>query len=545
MRWGISPPAIGGYAPRPRAPAPNVRDPIEMNFDCPACQAKYQIADEKVSTKSVKMKCRKCETPLLISSLGARRALSSSRGKALSMPPGMSVAPGMSVPPVSIPLRRSVGPAIAPPPRGDSLAPASIQTSAAPSLPPRPAPISARSLPGSSQGPLPAGAGALAVQIRELPSAEPAPPSLRRVASRIPTEAWHVGIDGKVEGPVSRAELRAWLSEGKINKETLAWKDSMSGWAAIGSIADLSDLLDASGNADAEAPPPPGLVIPARMEAQTSDPLGPIKIQDSSEPNPAPSALGGFSPSIAPIRGLGAAPEVPRRDSIWERAHIRPPKKSHIVFAVVAAAVFGIAMGFVFFGGQEIKIVEKIVEVKVKDQTRPLDNVPPPPSTDQNITEAAKPGATKGASTTTKVASSAADPNTGKPAAPLKGLSGLDGLSAAGPQVGPSSNPGAAATQALDGAQIESTVARYRTGVKRSCWQPALDARDKSAPSSARVTATITVLGSGAVKGVTTSGDPQGYRGLASCIQSRVSSWTFPASSGTTTVNVPFVFAAQ
>lgn len=512
-----------------------------MNFDCPACQAKYQIADEKVATKSVKMKCRKCQTVLLISSIGARRALSTSRGKAHSMPPGMSVAPGMSVPPVSIPLRRSIGPAIPPPPRAQSLAPESLSAPNAVSLSPRPAPVSARGAPLPSLGPMPSKGGALAVQIREVEVDEPAPPSLRRVASRIPTEAWHVGIDGKIEGPVSRAELRKWMSEGKIDKETLAWKDGMSGWAAISGIADLGDLLSVALAAVQEAPPPEGLVGPAIIDPQKT--LGAIKIQESTEPRPTEnSGLGGFSPSIAPALGLGSSPE-PRRDSLWARAHIRPPKKSHIVFAVVAAALFGIAMGFVFFGGEKTKIVEKIVEVKVKDPSRPLGDVPPPPpSADKELTVEVAKQTTKG-SAATKGATSPAEP--GKAAAPLKGLSGLDGLSSAGPQSGPSANLGSSSNQALDGAQIESTVSRYRTSVKRSCWQPALDARDKGAPSSARVTATITVLGSGAVKSVTTSGDPQGYRGLASCIQSRVSSWTFPASSGTTTVNVPFVFAAQ
>ncbi len=523
-----------------------------MNFDCPACQAKYQIADEKVASKSVKMRCRKCETPLLISSLGARRALGASRGKAVSMPPGMSM------PPVSAPRSRaSSAQAMPPPPRGPSLPPPSSAARTG-GLPPRPTPIAARST-GPSLGPVAPEAGALAVQIREVDTDEPAPPSLRRVASRIPTEAWHVGIDGKVEGPVSRLELRKWMQEGRINRETLAWKDGMSGWAPIESISDLSDLLEAIRPASVprvlvpEAPVPTGFVTPepasAPLSALDSSAVSAsaVQIKESSEPI-APSPLSGFTPSIPPTQGLTAAASAPRHDSIWARAHIRPPKKSHIIFAVVAAGLFGIAMGFVFFGGQEVKIVEKVVEVKVKDGARPLDNVPPPPSVEAEkspekapkVADAKTPaGATKQPTTSTT------DTSPTKTTAPLKGLTGLDGLSSAGPQTGPSANLGASSSQALDSAQIESTVSRYRTSVKRSCWQPALDARDKNAPSSARVTATITVLGSGAVKSVTTSGDPSGYRGLASCIQSRVSSWTFPASSGTTTVNVPFVFAAQ
>jgi hypothetical protein len=81
--------------------------------------------------------------------------------------------------------------------------------------------------------------------------------------------------------------------------------------------------------------------------------------------------------------------------------------------------------------------------------------------------------------------------------------------------------------------------------VKRSCWQPALDTRDKDAPTSARVNVTITVAPSGSVQDVSTSGDPRGYPGLASCIAGRVRGWQFPAASASTTLNVPFVFAAQ
>ena len=63
--------------------------------------------------------------------------------------------------------------------------------------------------------------------------------------------------------------------------------------------------------------------------------------------------------------------------------------------------------------------------------------------------------------------------------------------------------------------------------------------------SQAASAAGATVGAGGNVQNVSTSGEPRGYRGLASCIASRVRGWTFPASSGTTTVNVPFVFAAQ
>jgi hypothetical protein len=81
--------------------------------------------------------------------------------------------------------------------------------------------------------------------------------------------------------------------------------------------------------------------------------------------------------------------------------------------------------------------------------------------------------------------------------------------------------------------------------VKRSCWQPALDSRDPSAPTTARVQVAITVGPNGNVTNATTNGDPRGYPGLSGCIAGRVRGWQFPATGSTTTVNVPFVFAAQ
>src|SRR5688572_13342455 len=42
-----------------------------MKFLCPSCKAKYQIADEKVAGRSVRMKCRKCGFMIQVSSASA------------------------------------------------------------------------------------------------------------------------------------------------------------------------------------------------------------------------------------------------------------------------------------------------------------------------------------------------------------------------------------------------------------------------------------------------------------------------------------------
>jgi TonB family protein len=92
---------------------------------------------------------------------------------------------------------------------------------------------------------------------------------------------------------------------------------------------------------------------------------------------------------------------------------------------------------------------------------------------------------------------------------------------------------------------IQRTVHKYSPAVRQGCWQPALNARGSSAPSSAKVTATITVDASGHVQAVTASGAPSGYPGLARCVEQAVRGWTFPRSRGDTTTRVPFVFVGQ
>jgi hypothetical protein len=125
-------------------------------------------------------------------------------------------------------------------------------------------------------------------------------------------------------------------------------------------------------------------------------------------------------------------------------------------------------------------------------------------------------------------------------------LAGLEGAPTGAPVARPTGAAEApAAGRQLDSSAIQRTVSNYVPSVRRGCWQPALDSRAPDAPSSARVVAAVTIASSGTVQQVTTSGDPRGYRGLARCIESRVRGWTFPRSGGTTTVNVPFVFAAQ
>jgi hypothetical protein len=105
--------------------------------------------------------------------------------------------------------------------------------------------------------------------------------------------------------------------------------------------------------------------------------------------------------------------------------------------------------------------------------------------------------------------------------------------------------PSAELSERLSEQQIQETVARYREQVQRLCWQPAQDARDSAAPSSARVSTSITIAASGSVLDVKAGGDPLGYPRLSECLLTQVRAWRFPAAKNATTANVPFVFAGE
>ena len=144
---------------------------------------------------------------------------------------------------------------------------------------------------------------------------------------------------------------------------------------------------------------------------------------------------------------------------------------------------------------------------------------------------------------TVSAAPAAAAPSSAPKAATGSLLAGLGNSPAAGPSLARSDER--AAGTGLDATAIQRTVRRYSPGVRQNCWQRALNARAPGVPSSAKVTATITVDGAGHVQAVTVTGAPKGYPGLSRCIEGAVKGWQFPRAGAQTVTNVPFMFVGQ
>ncbi len=57
--------------------------------------------------------------------------------------------------------------------------------------------------------------------------------------------SFYVALDGKQAGPFDSASLARLAGEGKVNRESLVWKQGMANWTPAGQVAELSNLFGA------------------------------------------------------------------------------------------------------------------------------------------------------------------------------------------------------------------------------------------------------------------------------------------------------------
>lgn len=549
-----------------------------MKFLCPQCKAKYRIADEKLAQRnSSRMKCRKCghvidihaaSVPESIRPPGAPDADDEERASGLprmSPPPAApSPAPAPAAPKgLAPPPRRTGGaaagpapkragagtvspspkrPVAAPPRRGGGAA-AAAQAVAEKPIPTAPSEPKAAPLRQSVPPPRPAAieepVARADLSLSRPDFEEDAPTrihdgaslaaafssSIGAAAVAVPVqEEWYIGIDGSPVGPLTFAQLREKASSGSATPESLVWKDGFEEWKPLREFPELVALVE-----EARAVPAVAPVAPAPSPASVAAAAAPIQA-DIVFPPSAPEP---------PVK-----PGSRREHSIIDRLSLRPhmPHVSHRMAwaGLIVALALGVTIGIVLFSKTEQKEIVKYVEVPAS--AKPVAPTPEEPTVLEEAT--VQGGATKKISGgTAKVDPAPVASSGGKGLSGLSGLNGLSGLgpSGSGPGVTQAATPGGQ----LDGAAISRVVSNFTPSVRRGCWDPALVARSPDAPSSARVAVSITIAPSGSVENVTTSGDPKGYPNLAHCIESKVRGWRFPRSSGPTTANVPFVFAAQ
>jgi len=49
-------------------------------------------------------------------------------------------------------------------------------------------------------------------------------------------ESWKVSVDGKTSVEVSSSDLTIWIQNGHLSKNTLVWREGMTGWVEIDEV---------------------------------------------------------------------------------------------------------------------------------------------------------------------------------------------------------------------------------------------------------------------------------------------------------------------
>lgn len=291
-----------------------------MKFLCDQCKAKYQIADEKVQGKTLRMKCRKCGHVIEIRAATEAAATGATvQLSALSEDDAAAVIARASAPPPAAPPKPSA-PFGARAPLGARapMKPATMPPRAAPLKTPAPRPATGfgpnapKTAPGKDPKP-PSGVLASAFN-KQVTSSTPTivdtPPPAAQQGADVPTEEWYVAIDDVPVGPIRLSELRSKYAQGAARDESLVWREGYEEWRPLQSLPDLFRVVkeEVSG---AQAQPRGASLLPSSPRQSSTRTSAPSVSRPSPRPaaaSPGPAARGGnVIPFVQPRGGAAAA----------------------------------------------------------------------------------------------------------------------------------------------------------------------------------------------------------------------------------------------
>ena len=548
-----------------------------MKFLCDQCKAKYQIADDKVVGKTVRMKCRKCGHMIEVK---AEVTESSVATKLPGEPTVASPAPAKAAAPgAKLPQPPRATPQAPRAPAAPVAKPAAPKGALATSLASARPPAQSR-----AEGPL-ASAFQKSVQQKDDDAA---------MLDLHTASEWYVAINGVPVGPIRVGELKRKAASGGITEDSLCWQEGMEEWRPVRSVTELAALLRevaAAGRPSLVTPPvadvrpsmsPPGVApkhaqtprAPQHSRTDSGRPLSPAarsnvvainsrlataeQLNREEEdhtvvgdpfaippPAPRPVADPFASPIVAtaPSAALAPSPDVSIAATSDVAAAIAQPQKAPPWIAIgmlVLFGAFGVTAAIMIFQRPPVPVAGPVATVA------PVASVPStPPTTTVAIANTA-PSASVAPTSPDKPAAVAmnggggvrpASTGTGKVVDPsIAALLG-NNTGPVGPGTGPASGGGGGSQAALSSDAIESVVRMHSTSVKRQCWE-----RGGSTMADVNVKVHLTISGNGTVKDTSATGnDPA----IAKCIENSVRMWTFPASGGNTDVDIPFHFLRQ
>lgn len=573
-----------------------------MKFLCDNCKAKYQIPDEKVSGRTLRMTCRKCGNDILIRGAGVAPSVVPPAAAPASTPASVAVpgpAPVPSVAKAAVPARAPAGaPAKAPAPA------AAVPKKAAGGVPAKAAAASAKA-PAPAADSVAAATGrpsALGADFRKKVGSDGQDAgSLRTSVPAAPppaAEEWHVAINDVPVGPIRRDEIARKIGTGTITGDSLAWREGFDDWRPLRDIPQLASLLEqrrrpsvppATRSAPSTSAPRPSgprtrsggsgaFTLPASDRSSSNlVPLGgravapvapPANVMPDSDAPEDDFALDFKSPSSAPPPAAAPVPRAPRtapvavaaaapaavaatpapRVSEAPRERESSQKTPVWVWGMLVCGIFfGVVLGMKgseWFGTREpVVAAAPTATPEVADPVapQPLEIPEAPAAVDAGVVaEAPAPTDTvRHGSPGTRPATTGGTMTTA-PSANDAAFAAFE--SPTGMTVTPTdltSGMSAAAAPPLEAAAVQRVVSNNRRQLQ-TCYERA--ARGQANPPRARMDVSVTVGRSGTVTAVSASGNDFG--GLGACIEQSVRRWRFPASSDGGNTRFPVVFSA-
>lgn len=509
-----------------------------MKFLCDNCKAKYQIPDEKIAGRTLRMKCRKCAHNIII------------RGPKVESP---------------IPARQSRRPASGRPRRG-----------------------------GSHAGPRPASRkSAIGAEFRRS-AASVAPPA----ESPRPVAEWYVAINDVPVGPIKREEVARKIGTGAVSEDSLCWREGFDDWLPVSQVPELLALMKQrrvpkppprSAPAPAPAPPaPPRAAAPAPAPAAPKPRSNVVPIGgrlgaaaaptiDEVAPAPAPAAV----PTPAPAAAAKATPlphpavdptpmpppaAIPADDpfaaapaAAASAPVVVQPRRLPVGawIAIVGAGCFGIAFAIVLANkvlqddpqpiaqndpvveatdvvDPQLDLTDPIVEDTVEDTVE--DPVVEDTVEDPSTTTTTTMRRTNTTATTAMMTEPQLTDEQRRQLAQLQMSSGTEGTPG---NIAVMMTDTTSMRAALDENAVRRVVQANQRGLQ-GCYNRAI--RGLPDPPDSRLTVNVTVGASGSVTRLSVTGDDFG--GLKACVTSQVRRWRFPPSSGSQQTRFPLVFTA-
>jgi predicted Zn finger-like uncharacterized protein len=550
-----------------------------VKFLCDKCKAKYQIADEKVVGRTVRMKCRRCGHRIEV------RAEVTETSVATKLPKAPAPAAG--------------APRQKPAPGADeSITQTKLPAEAARPIPeaPQPGQPVRATQPTAPLGSL-AGAFRSAVEHEEEPSSPLDMEDLRAA------DEWYVAINGVPVGPILVAEVRRKAALGSVTEDSLVWQDGLEEWRPVRSFPELSGIVREAAHAGrgslippappsrgtARLPPehapapspqraPPHPAAPApQPPASSPRPLAPAPHPLAPAPHPTATGLMNATEQAVALSPANATASAPRpaearptpvvtdpfkapppafappqpnsreaglgliAPSFFDNAALRATAEPQVrpsrgtpwiaIAMVAAATAFGAMSAVVVWlprtttPPQPESVHPPAGSGIAQVAGNPAPAVVAPSDRNGSLRDTPLPSAVA-APAHRAVASAPARPNPVATASASAPSRALETRAVLPPSIGAiptddTTESPRAPGQCQSEGQVQQVIAQHQTAIRRTCWE-----RSQTEKPAASVAVALTIAPDGSPQGVSVTGDDPT---VTKCIEDDLHSWHFPA----------------